>query len=471
VGCMVLLVKTSGQRIRHLAKRIELSAKSRWGRFWMSIAATATAGWVIKIDAIEELNLRESGVLPSRRNRELVGLRKNWYLSEELQRVGKYHEAVRNREEILSQLYEYQGINSQSYYPPFLGAQWSSNFGHLTAIGHLQLAQSLEFVTNGLRFVLANPKPANHELFKAMTCQMQVVRQVNGTNWSELPEFWHVAERIRTIRGKHGFIDGVKLFDDIFAPENLETLKRNFFKLDEDYINNSSDKLQKIGLPKNSPFVTLHVRESFSQLDPRTQPRETYFRSVEELNKKGIWVVRIGDSGMEKFPQFPRFIDLVQQPDAGREFHAYLLSHCEFFVGTASGPSWVPRLFGKPSLITNINEIGTQMSRGPGATIYLPKRFINRNGRPLSMREVFQMRFGFASLDKEELKNKGFALEHNSESEISSAVNEILETYRDFSPRSSETHPNIQLLRSEFQAVANGNFAQSYIEQNQEFFK
>ena len=468
---MVILVETSGHRIRHLAKRIELSAKSRWGRFWLSIAATATTGRVIKIDAIEELNLRESGVLPSRRNRALVGLRKNWYLAERLQRLGKYHEAVRIREEILSQLYDYQGIKSQNYYPPFLGTQWSSNFGHLTAIGHLQLAQSLDIVTNGTRFVLDNSKPANKQLFKAMTCKMQVVRQVNGNNWSELPEFWHVAERIRTIRGKNGFIDGVKLFDEIFAPENLETLERYYFKLDEDYIDSSSDKLQKIGLPKNSPFVTLHVRESFSQLDPRTQPRETYFRAIEELNNKGIWVVRIGDSGMEKFPQFSRFIDLVQQPDAGREFHAYLLSNCEFFVGTASGPSWVPRLFGKPSLITNINEIGTQMSRGPKATIYLPKRFIHQNGQPLSMREVFEMKFGFASLDRKELKTKGFALEHNSESEISSAVNEILNTYRDSSPRFSVTPPSIQLLRSEFQAVGNGNFARSYIEQNQEFFK
>ena len=467
---MILLVRLTPKRLRHLSRQIELSVKSRWGRLWLTIASSATSGRLIKVDAIEELNLRESGFIPNRRNRALIGLRKKWYIAEGLQRVGRYHEAVNIREEILTDLYHYQGIKDQSYYPPFLGTAWSSNFGHLTAIGHLQLAQSVEMVPLGTRFVLDNSKPANRELFNAMTSKMQLVGQVNGTNWTELPEFWHLAERIRTIRGKHGFIDGTKLFDDLFVQENLETLERNYFKLDEDYVNISTAKLQKIGLPKNCPFVTLHVRENISQLDPRTQPIQTYFRAIEELNKKGIWVVRIGDSGMEKLPRLPRFIDLVQQPEAGRDLHAYLLSHCEFFVGTASGPSWVPRLFGKPSLITNINEIGTQMSRGPGATIYLPKRYRRSNGQALSMRELFEMRFAFASFDRAELKNMGFLLEHNSELEIFSAVNEILKTYQDFSTKPTETYPNIQLLRREFQAVGNGNFSQAYIEENQEFF-
>jgi len=468
---MIPHVRLTPKRLRQPARQIELSVKSRWGRLWLTIASSATSGRLIKVDAIEELNLRESGVMPNRRNRALIGFRKKWYIAEGLQRVGRYHQAVSIREEILTELYHYQGIKDPSYYPPFLGSAWSSNFGHLTAIGHLQLAQSLEMVSSGTRFVLDNSKPANRQLFNAMTSKMQLVGQVNGTNWTELPEFWHLAERIRTIRGRHGFIDGAKLFDDLFAQENLETLEKNYFKLDEDYVNNSIVKLEKLGLPKNCPFVTLHVRENFSELDPRTQPSQTYLRAIEELNDKGVWVVRIGDSGMEKFPRLSKFVDLVQQPDAGREFHAYLLSHCEFFVGTASGPSWVPRLFGKSSLITNINEIGTQMSRGPGATIYLPKRYRRCNGQALSMRELFEMRFAFASFDKGELKNMGFMLEHNSELEISSAVTEILETYQDFSTKSTETYPNIQLLRREFQAVGNGNFAQAFIEENQEFFK
>jgi len=470
VGCMVLLVRFSKIMIRHLGKRILLSTKSHWGRFWMSFAATVTTGWVIRVDAIEELNLRESGVLPNRRNRKLIGLRRKWYNAEELQRAGKYHESVLIRENILNEIYNYQGVDNSDYYPPLLGTSWSSNFGHLTAIGHLQLAQSLEIVNSGPRFVLDNSKIANRGLFEVVTSKMNVVGQANGTNWTELPEFWHLAERIRTIKGKDGFIDGVKLFDDIFAPKNLENLTNNYFQLDEEQVNKSTQGLLELGLPKNSPFVTFHVRENFSPLDPRTQPRRTFFRAIEELNNLGIWVVRIGDPGMDKFPQFTRFIDLTQQPKAGAEFHTYLLSHCEFFVGTASGPSWVPRLFGKPSLITNINEIGTQMSRGPGASIFLPKKYVQENGRPLRMREVFEKGFAFASLDKAELKTKGFSLEHNSELEISLAVNEILENYQEISYNPPTNPIEIEMVRREFKAVANGHFAQSYIERNQEFF-
>lgn len=456
--------------IRHLWKRLAMSTKSHWGRFWIGLAATVTTGRIIKVDAIEELNLRESGVFPNQRNRKLIGLRKHWYFSEEIQRVGKYHEAVAIREEILKEIYDYQGICDTDYYPPFLGTSWSSNFGHLTAIGHLQLAQALEIVSTGPRFVLDNSKLANRELFSVMTSKMNVVGQVNGTNWTELPEFWHLAERIRTIKGKDGFIDGVKLFDDIFAPENLENLSNSYFYMDEEQINKSTQSLLKLGLPKNSPFVTIHVRENFSPLDPRTQPQNTFYRSIEELNNLGIWVVRIGDPKMEKFPQFPRFIDLTQQPNAGAEFHTYLLSHCEFFVGTASGPSWVPRLFGKPSLITNINEIGTQMSRGPGASIFLPKKYVQEDGRRLTMREVFEKGLAFASLDKAELKTKGFSLEPNSELEISLAVNDMLESYQETSYTQLAYTTEIELIRREFEAVANGNFARSFIERNQGFF-
>jgi putative glycosyltransferase (TIGR04372 family) len=467
---MVLLVRLSSKLLKHLHRKILLAVKSRWGRLWLTTASSAMSGWLIKVDAIEELNVRESGVFPNRRNRRLIGLRKRWYFAEQIQRVGSYHEAVGIREEILSEIYEYHGIENTNYYPPFLGTSWSSNFGHLSAIGHLQLAQSLDIVRTGQRFVLDNSKPANHELFKVMTNKMSVVRQINGTAWTELPEFWHLAERIRTIKAKDGFIDGVKLFDEIFAPENMEALESAYFKLDEEQIDYATRSLQGLGLPKNSPFVTFHIRESYSPLDSRTQPKETFFRAIEELNDKGIWVVRIGDSNMEKFPPFSRFIDLTQMPNAGSKFHPYLLSHCEFFVGTASGPSWVPRLFGKPSLITNINEIGTQMSRGPRASIFLPKKYIREDGSALGMRELFERGFAYASLDKAELKTKGFSLEHNSEQEISLAVNEILENYQEDSHESHGFAKEIEMIRSEFKAVANGNFAYSYIERNQELF-
>lgn len=464
-------MENAGQTIRQFRRRFESSAKSRWGRFWLSLAASATSGKLIKIDAIEEVNLRESGVIPNRSNRKLVRLRKRWYEAEVLQRTGKYHLAVDIREEILTEIYDYQGVNAKSYYPPFLGTAWSSNFGHLTAIGHLQLAQSLGIVMEGTRFVLDNSKPANRELFNILTRGMQVVCQINGTSWTELPEFWHIAERIRTIKGANGFIDGVKLFDDIFDEANLNELQKNYFTLDEIYVCECIESLEKIGLPRNARFVTLHIRESSSVLDPRTQSRESYFRAIQELNNKGIWVVRIGDLEMQRFPDFPKLIDLVQQPDAGKRLHPYLLSQCEFFIGTASGPSWVPRLFGKPSLITNINEIGTQMSRGPKGSIYLPKSYRRFNGRQLTIREVFQEGFAFASFDKNELKERGFTLEPNSEEEISLAVNEIRENYENSADNTLDTDYNIQFLRAEFHAVSNGNFARTYIERNIEFFK
>jgi putative glycosyltransferase (TIGR04372 family) len=463
-------MESAWQRIRQFRRRLESSAKSRWGRFWLSVAVSATSGKLIQIDAIEELNLRESGVIPNQNNRKLVELRKRWHEAEALQRAGKYHQAVDIREEILAEIYDYQGVNANSYYPPFIGTAWSSNFGHLTAIGHLQLAQNLGIVMAGKRFVLNNSKPANSEFFNILTRGMQVVGQVNGTTWTELPEFWHLAERIRTIKGKEGFIDGVKLYDEIFQASNLEKLQGNYFALDDKYINQTVEALQKIGLPRNSRFVTLHIRENFSVFDPRTQSGESYFRAIQQLNNRGIWVVRIGDLEMQRFPDFPKFIDLVQQPDAGKKFHPYLLSHCEFFVGTASGPSWAPRLFGKPSLITNINEIGTQMSRGPRGSIYLPKSYRRINGKRLSIREVFENGFAFASFDKYELKKLGYTLESNSEEEISLAVNEILETYQNATYATCETAEYVEVVRKEFRAVANGNFARTYIERNTELF-
>ena len=158
-----------------------------------------------------------------------------WEEAERTQRLGNYHQAVKSREEIPGELYDYQGVTSKEYIPPLLGTTWSSNFGHLSAIGHHKLAQLLRIIPVGQRCLLDNNKNANPELLRAVSLEMPIVNQNSGTGWSEMPAVWHFSERIRTIISTDGSIAGNKLFGEILIENNLKSLRGNYLRLSEQY--------------------------------------------------------------------------------------------------------------------------------------------------------------------------------------------------------------------------------------------
>lgn len=115
-------------------------------------------------------------------------------------------------------------------------------------------------------------------------------------------------------------------------------------------------------LPAGQKFVALHVRDSGFYADPRRDTRnadiETYEEAIAMLIDQGYAVVRIGSSKAVPIDGMvsrlgPKLFDYAHSRIRSERMDCFLLSHCEFFVGLASGPSAIPMLFGVRSCNVN----------------------------------------------------------------------------------------------------------------------
>ncbi|MDO8568367.1 MAG: TIGR04372 family glycosyltransferase [Dehalococcoidales bacterium] len=112
--------------------------------------------------------------------------------------------------------------------------------------------------------------------------------------------------------------------------------------------------LRTLGVPADAWFVGLHVRE---EGDESRQARDTdiatYRMAIESIVARGGWVVRMGDPAVTPLPLMPQVIDYARSNARSDWMDVFLWARCRFFIGTQSGPAWVPPTFGVPCVVTN----------------------------------------------------------------------------------------------------------------------
>ena len=120
------------------------------------------------------------------------------------------------------------------------------------------------------------------------------------------------------------------------------------------------DVLAKKNISSGDWFVALHVREpGFHNQwgDPLRKGRDVdiyaYLDAIQAITRAGGWVIRMGDPTMKPLPPMERVWDYARSPERSERMDVFLLSSCRFFVGTNSGVSYVPPVFGRPCLYTN----------------------------------------------------------------------------------------------------------------------
>ena len=126
--------------------------------------------------------------------------------------------------------------------------------------------------------------------------------------------------------------------------------------LSSDHRERGSLYLQSLGMPKDAWFCGLHVRDTEDTLsDIRNANVETYDLAIFEIEKRGGWVIRIGDSRMPplKGNKYKNVIDYAHRPDRQDWLDIFIAAGSRFFIGTGSGPSAIPISFGVPVLYTN----------------------------------------------------------------------------------------------------------------------
>ncbi len=204
------------------------------------------------------------------------------------------------------------------------------------------------------------------------------------------------------------------------------------------------------GLPLDAWFVSLHVRsDQGSRLSDgsRNAGIEAYFASIKAITDRGGWVIRMGDPGMPKLPPMPRVVDYAHSILKSDWMDVFLWGACRFFVGTNSGPIFIPPCFGVPVVATNWMPFG------------IPDLFLNSlcthkhywsepEGRMLTYAEVVASNLGYTNAPNL-LEGRGVRLIENTSEELLEVVREMLDRVEGIATYSEAD----QQLQARFDAV------------------
>lgn len=191
---------------------------------------------------------------------------------------------------------------------------------------------------------------------------------------------------------------------------------------------------QVFGLPRDAWFVGLHVRtpgfhQKWHDAHPGTRNAEieTYKEVIDWIIDQGGWVVRLGDQSMPPYAPHERVIDYATSEFRSPDIDIMLCATCAYFLGTNSGLSVVPAIFGRPCALTNWSPIA--IPNWYIDDVYVPKLVREKEtGRLLTFREMFSSVAGWSQFTKDYKKN-GLEIVENDTDDLLDATIEVHEAY------------------------------------------
>ena len=195
-----------------------------------------------------------------------------------------------------------------------------------------------------------------------------------------------------------------------------------------------ADLLMSNLIPKNHWLVTLHVREAGYRFNDhlwldtgRNSNISTYLKTINYLSTKNGFVVRLGERKKNKI-NFSNFFDYGSSKYKSDFFDIYFIYKSKFNIGTCSGPSYLPMIFGKDkNILTNINIPFFIYSHG---CIGVPKIFkLIKNNKFIKYPDFEKINPPLLFSGNNNLNNLGLRLIDNNENDILEATKELVENF------------------------------------------
>lgn len=164
-----------------------------------------------------------------------------------------------------------------------------------------------------------------------------------------------------------------------------------FATLDPEIRKRGDAVLAGLGVPPDAPVVTLHVREGgfhggvAAMMSLRDSRIADYRDAVAYLAGTGTCVIRLGDRSMTPAEPQDGFVDYPFTAAKSEWMDVYLASRCRFHIGTSSGMSFVPLMFGRPVLFTNWTTLSHTVCSP--SVVTLPKVLLDPDGRVVPLAE------------------------------------------------------------------------------------
>lgn len=194
--------------------------------------------------------------------------------------------------------------------------------------------------------------------------------------------------------------------------------------------------LRAMGVPENSKFVCLIVRDSaylsthikggnFNYHDFRDSDIANYVAAAESLAKCGVYVIRMGAKVNSPISSNnPMVIDYATNGMRSDFLDVYLGAKCFFCISQGTGFDAIPIIFRKPVVYVNMVPVSYFFTFAK-ATIGIFKHHIDiKTGRELSFKEIFGFGVG-QFLRSKQYKDKGVKLIENTPEEIRDVVLEM----------------------------------------------
>lgn len=200
---------------------------------------------------------------------------------------------------------------------------------------------------------------------------------------------------------------------------------------------------RRLGLPPNSWFVCLHIREGGFRSDTtstRNCSLSNYLSAISEITSRGGWVVRLGDPTMTPLPKMDRVIDYAHSPLRNTVTDLFLISHCRMYLGVQSGPWDVAKLLNKHVVLTNCDMLSHHL--GNHESLFIP-RMVSYKGqsKKLSIWELIDYWYSLPELgfpgSQTSYPTSDFDVYENSQQEIQEIVAEYFNR-PDFQPSSEQ---------------------------------
>jgi putative glycosyltransferase (TIGR04372 family) len=176
--------------------------------------------------------------------------------------------------------------------------------------------------------------------------------------------------------------------------------------------------------------VVLHVREPGfhsawheHHVGTRNADIKSYDKVIDFVLSKGGWVVRGGDASMSALEPRKGVIDYAVGAHKHPAMDIYLCADCSYFIGTNSGFSVIPPLFGKRCGLTNWSPIA--IPNWYLDDLYIPKlvRKTSEN-RHLSFEEMYGSFAGWSQFARD-FVHSDFVLEDNTQEDLQELAEEL----------------------------------------------
>jgi putative glycosyltransferase (TIGR04372 family) len=189
--------------------------------------------------------------------------------------------------------------------------------------------------------------------------------------------------------------------------------------------------LENAGVPRGAWFAAMHMRDirwrgTTAGLQAiRNADTASYLPAIGEITRRGGYVIRMGDADAPPMPPFANVFDYCHSDMRSDWMDVFLLARSRFVLGSASGPIFVPPLYGVPSVLTNWWP--PAMRPWHASDIYipkLPKRAVD--GTYLTLSETLREPVSFCHSLRHLGAEMGVTVEDNDPDIIRDAVAEML---------------------------------------------